>query len=170
MGWGIGGNVLLPVIPKYLDLQGSVLTGQGIGRYGSSQLPDVQVGPTGAFKTIQATHFLVGAVAHPWVGNDFYAYYGQEQNAPTPGLANGATQGGLGNSAYTNNQCAVELGAAAASGTGSGAFNQAGAGPPARLAHSMSRRSKNSRLASGRMLTKVISDGSALACSMNTSD
>ena len=80
MGWGIGGNVLLPVIPKYLDLQGSVLTGQGIGRYGSSQLPDVEVGPTGALKTIQATHFLVGAVAHPFAGNDFYAYYGQEQN------------------------------------------------------------------------------------------
>ena len=31
-------------------------------------------------QTIQATHFLVGAVAHPWTGNDFYAYYGQEQN------------------------------------------------------------------------------------------
>ena len=31
-GWGVGGNVLLPVIPKWVDLQGSVLYGQGIGR------------------------------------------------------------------------------------------------------------------------------------------
>ena len=131
MGWGVGGNVLLPVVPKYLDLQGSVLTGQGIGRYGSSQLPDVQVGPTGALQTIQATHFLVGAVAHPFAGNDFYAYYGQEQNSANA-WANGATPGGLGNVAYTNNQCAVELGAAA--GTGSGAFNQAGVVPAATCA------------------------------------
>ena len=131
MGWGVGGNVLLPVVPKYLDLQGSVLTGQGIGRYGSSQLPDVQVGPTGALQTIQATHFLVGAVAHPFAGNDFYAYYGQEQNSANA-WTHGATQGGLGNVAYTNNQCAVELGAAA--GTGSGAFNQAGVVPAATCA------------------------------------
>ncbi len=131
MGWGVGGNVLLPVVPKYLDLQGSVLTGQGIGRYGSSQLPDVQVGPTGALQAIQATHFLVGAVAHPFAGNDFYTYYGQEQNSSNA-WTNGATQGGLGNAAYTNNQCAVELGAAA--GTGSGAFNQAGVVPAATCA------------------------------------
>ena len=32
-GWGVGGNVLLPVWPKFVDLQGSVLYGQGIGRY-----------------------------------------------------------------------------------------------------------------------------------------
>ena len=129
-GWGVGGNVLLPVVPKYLDLQGSVLTGQGIGRYGASQLPDVQVGPTGALQTIQATHFLVGAVAHPWIGNDFYAYYGQEQNNANAWTRNG-TQGGLGNSAYLNNQCAVQLNAGsnagptynAATGASTCAFN-----------------------------------------------
>ena len=43
--------MLLPVIPKFLDLQGSVLTGQGLGRYGSSQLADVTIGPDG---TLQA--------------------------------------------------------------------------------------------------------------------
>jgi hypothetical protein len=112
-GWGVGGNVLLPVIPKYLDLQGSVLTGQGIGRYGTSQLPDVEVGPTGALNAIQATHFLVGAVAHPFAGNDFYAYYGQEQNNGNAWLRNG-TPGGLGNPAYVNSQCAVEANPAAA--------------------------------------------------------
>src|SRR5262249_23269680 len=34
-GWGIGGSVLLPIWPKVIDLQGSILTGQGLGRYGS---------------------------------------------------------------------------------------------------------------------------------------
>ena len=93
--------------------------------------PMSRSGPTGALADDLATHFLVGAVAHPFAGNDFYAYYGQEQNRPTPGL-HGATQGGLGNVAYTNNQCAIELGAAA--GTGSGAFNQAGVVPAATCA------------------------------------
>ena len=32
-GWGVGGNALVPVWPKFVDLQGSVLYGQGIGRY-----------------------------------------------------------------------------------------------------------------------------------------
>ena len=52
-GWGIGGSVLLPVIPKFLDLQGSVLTGQGLGRYGSSQLADVTIGPDGTLKPLR---------------------------------------------------------------------------------------------------------------------
>ena len=46
-GWGAGGSVLLPVWPTFIDLQGSVLTGQGLGRYGSSQLADVTIGPDG---------------------------------------------------------------------------------------------------------------------------
>ena len=54
-GWGVGGSALLPVIPKYLDLQGSVMTGQGTGRYGSSQLADVTIGPDGSL-TAAADH------------------------------------------------------------------------------------------------------------------
>jgi hypothetical protein len=34
--WGVGSSALLPVIPKMLDLQGSVLYGQGVGRYMTS--------------------------------------------------------------------------------------------------------------------------------------
>ena len=112
-GWGFGGNVLLPVVPTILDLQGSVLTGQGIGRYGSSQLPDVVVGPTGSLETIHATQFLVGAVAHPFAGNDIYAYYGQEQDN-TNFWSAGTTHGGWGNPAYVNTQCALEANPAAA--------------------------------------------------------
>ena len=43
---GVGGSVLLPVIPKYLDLQASFMYGRGIGRYGSGQLPDATIAPT----------------------------------------------------------------------------------------------------------------------------
>ena len=68
-GWGVGGNVLLPVWPKFVDLQGSVLYGQGIGRYSSSQLADVVIGPNGSLTPITSTQFLVGAVIHPFGGN-----------------------------------------------------------------------------------------------------
>jgi hypothetical protein len=104
-GWGVGGNALLPAWPKYLDLQGSVLYGQGIGRYASSQLADVVVGPTGNLQPLTSIQFMVGAVAHPFAGNDIYVYYGEEHtqaNAWTVGSVNG----GWGNSAF-NESCGL---------------------------------------------------------------
>jgi hypothetical protein len=104
-GWGVGGSVLLPVIPKYLDLQGSVLYGQGIGRYTSSQLPDAVVGPTGALTPITALSFLVGAVGHPTSGTDIYTYYGEDRTYANAWNV-GSTQGGWGNANFVNNGCA----------------------------------------------------------------
>jgi len=100
-GWGVGGNVLLPVVPKYLDLQGSVLTGQGIGRYSSSQLADVAIGPNGSLNPIKSVQFMVGAVGHPFTGNDIYVYYGQDQTQSNPWTVAGV-QGGWGNGAFPN--------------------------------------------------------------------
>ena len=59
-GWGVGGSVLLPVWPKFVDVQASVLTAQGLGRYGSSQLADVTIGPDGSL-----TPLLPVSIA-PW--------------------------------------------------------------------------------------------------------
>jgi hypothetical protein len=103
-GWGVGGNALLPVIPKILDLQGSVLYGQAIGRYTSSQLPDAVIGPNGALTPVTALSFLVGAVAHPIAGNDIYVYYGQDQTYANSWTV-AATQGGWGNPNFVNNGC-----------------------------------------------------------------
>lgn len=103
-GWGVGGNALLPVIPKILELQGSVLYGQAIGRYTSSQLPDAVIGPSGALTPVTALSFLVGAVAHPIEGNDIYVYYGQDQTY-TNSWTVAATQGGWGNPNFINNGC-----------------------------------------------------------------
>jgi hypothetical protein len=103
-GWGVGGSVLLPVITKYVDLQGSVLTGQGLGRYGSSQLPDATIGSDGTLQPLQTTQVFLGMVAHPWDGLDVYGYAGQEQvNAKFWTVA--GTQGGWGNPAYGNGGC-----------------------------------------------------------------
>jgi hypothetical protein len=53
-GTGVGGSVLLPVVPKYLDLQASFMYGRGIGRYGSGQLPDVTIAADGSLAPITA--------------------------------------------------------------------------------------------------------------------
>jgi hypothetical protein len=126
-GWGIGGSVLLPVWEKVLDLQGSVLTGQGLGRYGASQLADVTIGPDGTLKPLQTTQVLLGFVAHtaPWFdGLDIYGYAGQEQvNANFWSITTGhppvTTQGGYGNPTYVNGGCAIENTSSTFGGTGS---------------------------------------------------
>jgi len=116
-GWGVGGSFLVPAIPQYLDLQGSVMYGQGIGRYSSSQLPDAVIGPTGSLTPLTQLSFMVGAVAHPMASLDVYAYYGEDrQNANWWTV--GATQGGWGNPNFVNNGC-LNQGYAA----GTGAYN-----------------------------------------------
>jgi hypothetical protein len=107
MGWGAGGSALFPLFPRYLDFSGSVLTGQGIGRYGSSQLPDVTIGSTGALVPLQETEFLLELIGHPLDNLDVYAYYGQEQvNSNFWNI--GATHGGYGNPLLSVASCATE--------------------------------------------------------------
>ena len=97
-GWGAGGAMLLPVIPKLLDFQGSVLAGQGIGRYGSAGLFDAVVNPaTGKLDPLTEVLALIGLVAHPNDRLDVYGYAGMEQAARKDVLG---TKGGFGNAAY----------------------------------------------------------------------
>ena len=103
-GWGVGGSALMPVVPKWVDLQGSILYGQGIGRYTSSQLPDAVIGPNGSLTPLTMLSFMVGAVVHPFTGNDVYVYYGQDQTQANAWTV-GATQGGWGNANFVNNGC-----------------------------------------------------------------
>ena len=112
IGDGVGGSVLLPVVPKFLDVQGSVLYGKGIGRYGASQLSDVVVASDGTLSPITALHFLVGAVAHPWAGLDVYGYAGMEK-AESNLFASAAAPGvtGFGNPNVVNTGCGIVTGA-----------------------------------------------------------
>jgi len=80
-GDGIGGSVQLP-FTKYVDVVASTLYGSGIGRYGSSLLPDVVVAPDGSLSPIKALHALGGVVVHPWAGLDIYSYAGIEKEQP----------------------------------------------------------------------------------------
>jgi hypothetical protein len=97
-GWGAGGAVLLPIVPKMLEFQGSFLAGQGIGRYGSAQFFDAVVNPvSGKLDPISSVMALVGLVAHPNDRLDIFGYAGMEQAARKDVLG---TTGGFGNPAY----------------------------------------------------------------------
>lgn len=78
-GGGGGGSVVFSLFPKVLDLQGSVIAGEGIGRYGSGQLPDVATRADGQLAPIPETMWLVGATLHATKALDVYAYGGQER-------------------------------------------------------------------------------------------
>lgn len=47
-GAGVGGSVLLPPIPQYLEFIGNMLHGRGVGRYAPGQLPDVTIDSDGS--------------------------------------------------------------------------------------------------------------------------
>ena len=110
-GWGVGGSVLLPIWPKFIDLQGSILYGEGIGRYGSGQLADVTFAPNGSLTPLTEIQTLVGAVAHVTPDLDIYTYAGLEHaDANYTINANGITgvNIGYGNPNYSDAACAIE--------------------------------------------------------------
>ena len=78
-GGGVGGNFILPIIPKYLDFQASVLGGYGIGMYGAAQFADFTVNQNAEPKPIPMIQTLTGVVAHPTPKLDLYLYGGYEE-------------------------------------------------------------------------------------------
>lgn len=75
---GVGGGVTWTAVPKLLDIEASALTGRGIGRYGSGQLPDAIVGPDGKIKPLTESMFLAGATLHATSALDVYFFAGEE--------------------------------------------------------------------------------------------
>jgi type II secretory pathway pseudopilin PulG len=108
-GWGVGGSVLLPVLPKFLDIQGSVLWGHGIGRYGSGQMADVTFARDGSLTALTQLQALVGGVLHLTPDLDIYAYAGLERSDANFSVLPGNTNPiGYGNPFYSNQACALE--------------------------------------------------------------
>jgi hypothetical protein len=77
-GGGVGGGLAVDAIPGKLDLELSALTGTGIGRYGTSQLPDVTFAPNGTIAPIAETDWLAGGTLHATHALDIYAFAGEE--------------------------------------------------------------------------------------------
>jgi len=107
-GGGGGVGAVVPAVPKLLDLQADFLVGDGIGRYGSAQLPDVAIKSTGVLAPIPELQALVGLVGHATDYLDLYAYAGIEQASETSFTVNGTVPFGYGNPLYNNSGCLHE--------------------------------------------------------------
>ncbi|WP_428488065.1 hypothetical protein [Rhodopila sp.] len=106
-GEGIGAGMLLPLVPKMLTFQLSGLIGQGVGRYGTSQLPDATFSPAGKLEPLAEYSILGGIVGNPVPAVDLYAYGGAEGVA----MKSYAGTAGYGNPNLNLSGCEAELGA-----------------------------------------------------------
>lgn len=107
IGGGIGAGAILPIIPKKLDVQISGLIGQGVGRYGTGQLPDVTYGADGSTHPLTTYSLLAGVIGHPDPSLDLYLYTGLE-HADRWSQTIGKTNYGYGNPNASNAGCRTE--------------------------------------------------------------
>jgi hypothetical protein len=99
----VGAGLTAQVIPGWFDIQASGLTGKGIGRYGSGQLPDATFNADGRIEPIEETIALVGGTVHATKDLDLWVLGGQEHDSRA---AYGAI--GYGNPAANNTGCETE--------------------------------------------------------------
>ena len=74
---GVFGSARVSPI-KFVDVAVQAMAGQGLGRYGSSQLADATLRPDETLEPIRNYHGLFSLETHPLPKLDVYAYYGGE--------------------------------------------------------------------------------------------
>jgi hypothetical protein len=94
-GGGVFANARFPV-SHYLDLGAHVLAGTGVGRYGTSTLPDLTVHPDGTLAPIKAYQGLLSIEPHPTKKLDLFGYAGAEYAQRTVFLNTIATSANFG--------------------------------------------------------------------------
>jgi hypothetical protein len=123
VGGGFFANARFPVT-HFADIGVHVLGGTGVGRYGTSQLPDVTVHPDGTLAPIKNYQGLFSLETHPAKKFDVFFYAGTEYAQRTVYLSTvGADKGkleGYAPPSSSNAGCGIEtLPAVPASGLGS---------------------------------------------------
>jgi hypothetical protein len=123
VGGGVFANARFPVT-KYADIGLHVLAGTGVGRYGTSTLPDTTVHPDGTLAPIKAYQGLYSMEFHPTKKLDLWGYAGAEYAQRTVYLSTiGADAGKLVGYApvtSTNAGCSTENLPSSSSGYGPG--------------------------------------------------
>jgi hypothetical protein len=107
-GGGGGVSGLIKLVPGLFDLQFDTLFGQGIGRYGSSQLPDTTYNANGTLKGLSEDMEMVGLTWHATRALDLYVFGGREHEDSKffNGALNGSMQHiGYGNPLFDNTGC-----------------------------------------------------------------
>ncbi len=130
-GGGFFANLRMPAT-KYLDVGVHMMTGTGVGRYGTSTLPDVTVHPDGTLAPIKSQQGLISLEGHPTPKLDVFGYAGAEYAQRTTYLATSGPQAGklVGYAPVTgvNTGCNTET-LPSAPGSGLGSIGVAG-NPP----------------------------------------
>jgi hypothetical protein len=104
-----GAGVVFQAIPTVLDLQASIASGKGIGRYSASQLSDATFQSDGKLEPIPETSWLAGATWHATPKTDAYFFAGRDQQDRTADQSLGGVNYGLGNYALDARGCANEV-------------------------------------------------------------
>jgi hypothetical protein len=100
---GVGFGLSAQIVPGLLDVQASGLSGRGVGRYASGQLPDATFNANGHIVPIKETIALVGGILHPTKSLDLYIFGGEEHDDR---VASGTI--GYGNPLFVNSGCETE--------------------------------------------------------------
>jgi len=108
-----GGGITAQIVPNFLDVQLSAMTGRGIGRYGAAQLADVTFRPDGSIRPLYETIMLAGATVHATKLLDLYLFAGQERESRADFGSVGGVLYGYGNALANNTGCLVEGGTCA---------------------------------------------------------
>jgi hypothetical protein len=106
-GWGFGGNFRGSVFHKHMDLGAHFLGGKGVGRYGTSSLPDVTVDPSGNLVPIKSYQAL-GTLEWHYPKFDIYTNGGMEYAGRTVTFTSPTAAVGYGSPTLNNSGCDTE--------------------------------------------------------------
>lgn len=116
-GYGVGFGALMPFVNKKLEVSLEGLLGQGIGRYGSSGLPDATLNPTtGELRPLREARIMGGLLYHHNSRLDLYTYGGDEYAGRYPFVSPSGTAAGYGSPLASYTGCTNEVALNACSG------------------------------------------------------
>jgi hypothetical protein len=108
VGGGIGANARGSLFHKHLDVGAHFLGGDGVGRYGTSVLPDATVHPDGTLALVRAYQAL-GTLEWHSAKWDIYTNAGGEYAARTAYLNSAGKGVGYGSTLFNNSGCSTEI-------------------------------------------------------------
>jgi hypothetical protein len=109
-GYGVGFGALMPFVNKKLEVPLEGLLGQGIGRYGSSGLPDATLNPiTGELRPLREARIMGGLIYHRSSRLDLYAYGGDEYVGRYAFISPTGTAAGYGSPLVSYTGCTNEV-------------------------------------------------------------
>lgn len=109
---GGGGGMVLPLIEKKFYFQASGLVGTGLGRYGTSNLPDYTYNRNAAVTPLPEANVLVGFYGDPMASLRLYAYGGAETVMSRRGFDEGGSPYGYGSRNTVMSGCYTETSSA----------------------------------------------------------